>query len=71
MSNPPGDQRAAVGQLRPAFRPADGSVTAGNASSLNDGAAAVLLMRVDKARELGLPVLARIVSSAVAGSTHR
>ncbi|HBV3502855.1 TPA: hypothetical protein MDU73_004396 [Klebsiella pneumoniae] len=40
---------------------------AGNASSLNDGAAAVLLMRVDKARELGLPVLARIVSSAVAG----
>ncbi|HBR7116623.1 TPA: acetyl-CoA C-acyltransferase, partial [Klebsiella pneumoniae] len=56
-----------LAQLRPAFRPADGSVTAGNASSLNDGAAAVLLMRVDKARELGLPVLARIVSSAVAG----
>ncbi|VTN54389.1 3-ketoacyl-CoA thiolase [Klebsiella pneumoniae] len=46
-----------LAQLRPAFRPADGSVTAGNASSLNDGAAAVLLMRVDKARELGLPVL--------------
>ncbi|MCP5972865.1 acetyl-CoA C-acetyltransferase, partial [Klebsiella pneumoniae] len=45
-----------LAQLRPAFRPADGSVTAGNASSLNDGAAAVLLMRVDKARELGLPV---------------
>ncbi|VDC10649.1 Acetyl-CoA acetyltransferase [Klebsiella pneumoniae] len=41
-----------LAQLRPAFRPADGSVTAGNASSLNDGAAAVLLMRVDKAREL-------------------
>ncbi len=39
-----------LAQLRPAFRPADGSVTAGNASSLNDGAAAVLLMRVDKAR---------------------
>ena len=56
-----------LAQLRPAFRPADGSVTAGNASSLNDGAAAVLLMRVDKAHELGLPVLARIVSSAVAG----
>ncbi|HBW0071168.1 TPA: acetyl-CoA C-acyltransferase [Klebsiella pneumoniae] len=51
-----------LAQLRPAFRPADGSVTAGNASSLNDGAAAVLLMRVDKARELGLPVLARQVS---------
>ncbi len=56
-----------LAQLRPAFRPADGSVTAGNASSLNDGAAAVLLMSVDKARELGLPVLARIVSAAVAG----
>ncbi|HGP0979648.1 TPA: acetyl-CoA C-acetyltransferase [Klebsiella aerogenes] len=56
-----------LAQLRPAFRTEDGSVTAGNASSLNDGAAAVLLMSVDKARELGLPVLARIVSSAVAG----
>lgn len=56
-----------LAQLRPAFRTEDGSVTAGNASSLNDGAAAVLLMSVDKARQLGLPVLARIVSSAVAG----
>ncbi|HHU0735489.1 TPA: acetyl-CoA C-acetyltransferase [Klebsiella aerogenes] len=56
-----------LAQLRPAFRTEDSSVTAGNASSLNDGAAAVLLMSVDKARQLGLPVLARIVSSAVAG----
>ncbi|AJF73629.1 acetyl-CoA acetyltransferase [Raoultella ornithinolytica] len=56
-----------LAQLRPAFRPQDGSVTAGNASSLNDGAAAVLLMSADKARELGLPVLGKIVSSAVAG----
>ncbi|HBS6069640.1 TPA: acetyl-CoA C-acetyltransferase [Klebsiella aerogenes] len=56
-----------LAQLRPAFRTEDGSVTAGNTSSLNDGAAAVLLMSVDKARQLGLPVLARIVSSAVAG----
>ncbi len=56
-----------LAQLRPAFRTENGSVTAGNASSLNDGAAAVLLMSVDKARQLGLPVLARIVSSAVAG----
>ncbi|HDT0669253.1 TPA: acetyl-CoA C-acetyltransferase [Klebsiella aerogenes] len=56
-----------LAQLRPAFRTEDGSVTAGNASSLNDGAAAVLLMSVDKARQFGLPVLARIVSSAVAG----
>ncbi|EPL9387069.1 acetyl-CoA C-acetyltransferase [Klebsiella aerogenes] len=56
-----------LAQLRPAFRTEDGSVTAGNASPLNDGAAAVLLMSVDKARQFGLPVLARIVSSAVAG----
>lgn len=56
-----------LAQLRPAFRTEDGSVTAGNASSLNDGAAAVLLMSVDKARQFGLPVLARIVSTAVAG----
>lgn len=56
-----------LAQLRPAFRTEDGSVTAGNASSLNDGAAAVLLMSVDKARQFGLPVLARIVSSAVTG----
>ena len=56
-----------LAQLRPAFRTEDGRGTAGNASSLNDGAAAVLLMSVDKARQLGLPVLARIVSSAVAG----
>ncbi|EPR2695333.1 TPA: acetyl-CoA C-acetyltransferase [Raoultella planticola] len=56
-----------LAQLRPAFRVENGTVTAGNASSLNDGAAAVLLMSADKARELGLPVLGRIVSSAVAG----
>ena len=52
--------------LKPAFRK-DGSVTAGNASSLNDGAAAVLLMSADKAKALGLPVLARIASYANAG----
>ncbi|WP_434584460.1 acetyl-CoA C-acetyltransferase [Klebsiella sp. R390] len=56
-----------LAQLRPAFRQHTGSVTAGNASSLNDGAAAVLLMSADKAREHGLPVLGRIVSTAVVG----
>ncbi|HHG8771962.1 TPA: acetyl-CoA C-acetyltransferase [Raoultella planticola] len=56
-----------LAQLRPAFRQQHGTVTAGNASSLNDGAAAVLLMSADKARERGLPALARIVSSGVAG----
>jgi acetyl-CoA C-acetyltransferase len=55
-----------LGQLRPAFK-RDGSVTAGNASTLNDGAAAVLLMSADKAAALGLPVLARIKAHASAG----
>lgn len=63
----PDTTQAQLAQLRPAFRQNTGSVTAGNASSLNDGAAAVLLMSADKARELGLPVLGRIVSTAVAG----
>ncbi len=56
----------ALAKLKPAFRK-DGSVTAGNASSLNDGAAAVLLMSAAKAKALGLPVLARIASYASAG----
>lgn len=55
-----------LGKLRPAFKK-DGSVTAGNASSLNDGAAAVLLMSAAKAEALGLPVLARIAAYASAG----
>ena len=57
---------ASLAKLKPAFKK-DGSVTAGNASSLNDGAAAVLLMSGDKARELGLPVLANIAAYANAG----
>ncbi len=52
--------------LKPAFKK-DGSVTAGNASSLNDGAAAVLLMSAAKAKALRLPVLARIAGYASAG----
>ncbi|SNS70499.1 acetyl-CoA C-acetyltransferase [Pseudomonas segetis] len=55
-----------LGKLKPAFKK-DGTVTAGNASSLNDGAAAVMLMSADKAKALGLPVLARIASYANAG----
>ena len=50
--------------LKPVFR-ADGSVTAGNACPLNDGAAAVLVMSESKAKELGVKPLARIVASAV------
>ncbi|WP_043308788.1 acetyl-CoA C-acetyltransferase [Pseudomonas sp. ML96] len=52
--------------LKPAFKK-DGSVTAGNASSLNDGAAAVLLTSAEKAKSLGLPVLAKIAAYANAG----
>ncbi|HEP0499623.1 acetyl-CoA C-acetyltransferase [Enterobacter kobei] len=56
-----------LAQLRPAFLYDEGTVTAGNASTLNDGAAAVLLMSEEKARESGLPVLGHIVSYAVTG----
>lgn len=55
-----------LGNLRAAFRK-DGTVTAGNASSLNDGAAAVLVCSADKARELGLTPLATIRAHASAG----
>ncbi len=56
----------AMAKLRPAFAK-DGSVTAGNASGLNDGAAAVLLMSAEEAEKRGLTVLARIASYATAG----
>ena len=55
-----------LARLHPAFKK-DGSVTAGNASSLNDGAAAVLLMSASRAAALGLPVLARLTGSGTAG----
>ena len=54
-----------LAKLKPAFKPG-GSVTAGNACPLNDGAAAVLVMSEDKARERGLKPRARIVASSVA-----
>jgi 3-oxoadipyl-CoA thiolase len=56
----------ALGRLRPAFR-GGGSVTAGNSSGINDGAAATLVVEADRARALGLRPLARVVSTAVAG----
>jgi acetyl-CoA C-acetyltransferase len=55
-----------MAKLRPAFRK-DGTVTAGNASGINDAAAAVLLMSADKARELGLRPIVRIRAFASAG----
>ncbi|HDR2410065.1 MULTISPECIES: acetyl-CoA C-acetyltransferase [Enterobacter] len=63
----PGTTAEQLAQLRPAFLHEEGTVTAANASTLNDGAAAVLLMSEEKARESGLPVLGRIVSYAVTG----
>src|SRR5439155_12960842 len=56
----------ALAALRPAFSK-DGSVTAGNASGINDGAAAVLVMTAGRARELGLKPLARIKAFASSG----
>jgi len=55
-----------LSKMRPAFKK-DGTVTAGNASTLNDGAAAVILCSAKKAEELGLPVLAKISAYANSG----
>ncbi|WP_170242633.1 acetyl-CoA C-acyltransferase [Streptococcus suis] len=55
-----------MAKLRPAFKN-DGTVTAGNASGINDGAAAIIMMSSEKAAQLGLPVLATIKSYASAG----
>ncbi|NMC15564.1 MAG: thiolase family protein [Chloroflexi bacterium] len=60
----------ALSKLKPAFKP-DGSVTAGNSSGLNDGAAALVLMSAEKARMLGIKALARLVSGAASGIEPR
>jgi 3-oxoadipyl-CoA thiolase len=57
----------ALARLKPAFKRDGGSITAGNSSGINDGASAVLLVEADRARELGLKPLARVVATAVAG----
>ncbi len=61
----PGTTMEKLSQLKPAFRE-DGTVTAGNACPLNDGAAAVLIMSLEKATELGLKPRARIIASSAA-----
>jgi len=61
---------ASLARLKPAFRK-EGSVTAGNSSGMNDGAAAVLLMSARRAQQLGLKPLARWVASAAAGVEPR
>jgi acetyl-CoA C-acetyltransferase len=61
----PGTTIEVLAKLKPAFKP-DGTVTAGNACPLNDGAAAVLVMSDERASKLGLEPLARIIASTVA-----
>ena len=56
-----------LGKLRPVFNPRGGTVTAGNSSAISDGAAAVLVMSAEKATQLGLKPMARIVATATAG----
>jgi 3-oxoadipyl-CoA thiolase len=60
----------ALAKLKPAFRPG-GTVTAGNASGINDGASAVLLVEAERGRALGLRPMARVVATAVAGVDPR
>ena len=61
-----GVTKESISKLRPAFR-SDGTVTAGNASGINDGAAAIIVMSADKAKELGVKPMARWVGGASAG----
>ncbi|MEO1712074.1 MAG: acetyl-CoA C-acyltransferase, partial [Bacteroidota bacterium] len=69
----PGTTLEILGKLRPAFRKAEngGTVTAGNASGLNDGAAATIVASEDAVKKYGLQPMARIVSSAVVGVEPR
>jgi acetyl-CoA acyltransferase len=53
--------------LKPAFDPKNGTVTAGNSSAISDGAAALLVMSLDRAKELGLEPMAKVKSMATAG----
>jgi acetyl-CoA C-acetyltransferase len=61
-----GTTAQALAELKPAFSK-DGTVTAGNASGINDGAAAVMMMSAAKAKELGLPILAHVRAYSSAG----
>lgn len=67
----PGTTVETLGKLRTAFKKEGGTVTAGNASGLNDGAAATVVMSAAKARELGITPLARVVAYASAGVEPR
>jgi len=60
-----------LGKLKPAFKQEGGTVTAGNAPGVNDGASAVVVTSMQRARELGVEPMARIVAQAVAGVEPR
>ena len=62
-----GVEAAGLAKLKPAFKPDGGTVTAANASGINDGAAAVLVMSAEKAAELGVKPMARWIGGASAG----
>ena len=62
----PGSTAEGLAALKPAFK-TGGSVTAGNSSGINDGASALLLAEAERARELGLRPMARVIATAVAG----
>ena len=62
----PGTTKEVLAKLKACFKP-DGIVTAGNASGINDGAAALVIMSEDKAKELGIKPMAKFVSGALAG----
>ncbi len=64
----PGTTLERLAELQPSFKPEGGTVTAGNACPLNDGAAAVMVMSLTRANRLGLKPLARIVASALSGN---
>ena len=63
----PDTSAEALGRLRPAFKKEGGTVTAGNAPGVNDGAAALVVMAADRAESLGLTPMARVVGQAVSG----
>ena len=67
----PGTTMEGLARLRPAFKPDGGRVTAGNASSINDGAAAVVVMSEEKAKELGIKPMATWVAGALGGVDPR
>jgi acetyl-CoA C-acetyltransferase len=67
----PGTTLSKLAELKPAFRPEGGRVTAGNSCPLNDGGAALLVMNEDKAKALGLKPLVRIIATGVSGLDPR